>query len=288
MIAFDYHKAFSRNIGWFTHAEQDILRNRRVAIAGLGGVGGVHLLTMARLGIGHFRLADFDSFGIENFNRQAGAAMSTLDQPKLDVLCAMARDINPELSIELFPAGVSNDNLDAFLNGADIYIDGLDFFAFPARRATFAACARLNVPAVTAAPMGMSAAMLTFMPGEMSFEDYFRFEGLDETRMAIQFMIGLSPKALHRHYLVDRTAVNLPEQRGPSTIIACQLCAGMAAAEAIKILLKRGEVTPAPWSTQYDAYQQKLTRTYRKNGNAHFRQKLLFKILNRQFSSPQA
>ena len=53
-MSFDYGTAFSRNIGWVTAAEQETLRGKRVAIAGLGGVGGVHLLTLARLGIEHF------------------------------------------------------------------------------------------------------------------------------------------------------------------------------------------------------------------------------------------
>ena len=54
MQEFDYGQAFSRNIGWVTEAEQEKLRNSRVAIGGMGGVGGVHLLTLARLGISRF------------------------------------------------------------------------------------------------------------------------------------------------------------------------------------------------------------------------------------------
>ena len=54
---FHYESAFARNIGWVTNAEQAILRGKRVAIAGGGGVGGVHLLTLARLGIGAFHIA---------------------------------------------------------------------------------------------------------------------------------------------------------------------------------------------------------------------------------------
>ena len=46
-ITFDYDAAFSRNIGWVTEAEQGKLRKARVAIAGLGGVGGAHLLTLS-------------------------------------------------------------------------------------------------------------------------------------------------------------------------------------------------------------------------------------------------
>ena len=53
-LSFDYATAFSRNIGWLTEAEQTVLRDKRVAVAGLGGVGGSHVLTLARLGIGAF------------------------------------------------------------------------------------------------------------------------------------------------------------------------------------------------------------------------------------------
>ena len=44
---FDYQRAFSRNLGWVTAAEQETLRHKRVAIAGMGGVGGAHLRTLA-------------------------------------------------------------------------------------------------------------------------------------------------------------------------------------------------------------------------------------------------
>ena len=79
---FDYHEAFARNIGWVTEAEQAALRGKRIAIAGMGGVGGVHLLTLTRLGIGAFNIADMDTFDVVNFNRQAGASMSTVGQPQ--------------------------------------------------------------------------------------------------------------------------------------------------------------------------------------------------------------
>ena len=75
---FDYFKAFSRNIGWISREEQILLGQKKVAIAGLGGAGGEHLLTLARTGIGRFAISDFDFFDIHNFTRQAGAAMSTV------------------------------------------------------------------------------------------------------------------------------------------------------------------------------------------------------------------
>jgi len=286
--AFDYNEAFSRNLGWFTGVEQQKLRNSTVAIAGLGGVGGIHLLTLARLGVGRFHIADFDTFDVANFNRQVGATMSTLGQRKLDVLAAQARDINPEVKLTLFPQGVSAESPDDFLRGADIYIDGLDFFAFSARRATFAACHRLRIPAVTAAPLGMGSALLVFLPDRMSFEEYFRLEGCDETEQALRFLVGLAPAGLHRPYLVEPSRIDLAARRGPSTMIACNLCAGFAAAEGIKLLLGRGEVRAAPWGLQYDAFRNKLVRTWRPGGNNNPLQRLIMTIGRRQLARKPA
>lgn len=269
MRNFDYKTAFSRNIGWITEAEQIALQSKRIAIAGMGGVGGSHLLTLARLGIGAFNIADFDAFEIANFNRQAGAMMSSLDKPKVEVLADIALDINPELAIRQFPGGISEANLDDFLENTDLYVDGLDFFAVSARRAVFAACHRLGIPAVTAAPLGMSAAVLVFMPNKMSFEEYFCLEGCTEEEMLIRFLVGLSPAMLQRNYLVDSSKVDLLRHKGPSTIMACQLCSGLAVTEVLKILLGRGKVIAAPHGYQFDAYRNRLAKTWRPGGNHH-------------------
>ena len=88
--SFDYDIAFSRNLGWVTEAEQAVLRSRRIAIAGLGGVGGSHLLTLTRLGVGKFNIADLDVFELANFNRQAGASLSHIGRTKVEVLRELA------------------------------------------------------------------------------------------------------------------------------------------------------------------------------------------------------
>ncbi|WP_157265197.1 ThiF family adenylyltransferase [Azohydromonas aeria] len=282
---FLYQDAFSRNIGWVTRAEQAVLRGKRIAIAGMGGVGGVHLLTLARLGIGSFRIADFDVFDVVNFNRQVGATMSTLNQPKAEVLKAMALDINPELDIQAFGGGVNRDNVDAFFDGVDLYVDGLDFFAFSARQMAFHACHERRIPAVTAAPLGMGSAVLSFLPGQMSFEEYFGWGDHDEDEKALRFLVGLSPAGLHSRYLVDPTTLNLAERRGPSTIIGCQLAAGMAAAEAAKILLGRGKVWAAPYGLHFDAYLNRHVRTWRPGGHRHPLQRLALSIGRRRIAA---
>lgn len=282
MRIFNYNDAFSRNIGWVTDAEQAKLRKSRVAIGGLGGVGGVHLLTLARLGVGKFNIADFDVFDIVNFNRQVGATMSSLERRKLDVLSEMLRDINPEVELNTFEEGVTADNIDAFLNDVDVYVDGLDFFVFDARRKTFSACEARGIPVVTAAPLGLGSALLVFGPGGMPFEDYFGFEGCDDLEMAIRFLVGLSPGMLQRGYVADMTRVNLHERRGPSCIAACQICGGVAAVETLKLLLNRGGVKLAPWGSQFDAYRMRYIRTWRPGGYRNPLQRLMNYLVRTQ------
>ena len=132
-----YHyleEALSRNTGFISKAEQDRLINAKVAIPGLGGVGGAHLVTLARMGIGRFHLADFDVFEPANLNRQYGAKTSQLGRSKLDVMIEEVMNINPYLEIRKFPDGVGKHNLKAFLNDVDVVVDGIDFFNFDARR----------------------------------------------------------------------------------------------------------------------------------------------------------
>jgi molybdopterin/thiamine biosynthesis adenylyltransferase len=283
--AFCYQLAFSRNIGWVTIQEQQILRHKRVAIAGLGGVGGAHLLTLTRLGLGSFRVADFDEFNLVNFNRQVGANISSLGKPKTDVLVAMAKDINPGLDIEIFPDGINKENLREFLTDIDVYVDGLDFFVFSDRQATFSACAELGVPAITAAPLGMGAALLNFLPGKMTFEEYFQWGDLPEEEKALRFLIGLAPSGLHAKYLVDPTTINFKERRGPSTMMGCDLCAGMVATEALKILLNRGRVFAAPHVIHFDAYRNKLKHNWRPGGNNNPLQRMILAIAKRRLDT---
>lgn len=285
MPNFDYTTAFSRNIGWLTPEEQSVLKRSRVAIAGLGGVGGSHLLTLARLGIGNFNVADFDQFELQNFNRQVGASVSNLGQAKVDVLARMALDINPELDIKRFPHGVLANNLDTFLEGADVYVDGIDLFAVEARRMVFAACHERGIPALTAAPLGMGVALLYFKPGKMSFETYFRLAGHSTQEQLARFIVGLSPRVLQRPYLRVRKAVDFANARGPSTAMSCELCAGVMGTEVLKVLLKRGTLKAAPWGMHFDAYRQKLVHTWRPFGNANPLQQMLLWLVRPQLNN---
>jgi nitroreductase len=284
---FSYAQAFDRNIGWVTEAEQASLRGRCVAIAGMGGVGGWHLLTLVRMGIGRFRLADFDTFDIANFNRQAGATMDSIGRPKLDVMAEMALAINPELEIARFPHGVTDANIDDFLDGADLFVDGFDFFALGIRRLVFARAEQLGIPAVTAAPIGLGTGYLAFVPGGMPFEEYFRFEGQTENEQYLRFLMGVAPQGLHRAYLVDPSRINLAEKRGPSMGASCQLCAGVVGTMALQLLLQRPGLRAAPYHHHFDPMRGRLAVTRLPQGNDTPSQRIRLALARKMLAKPK-
>jgi len=254
-------EAFSRNIGLLTQAEQDKLANAKVAIPGMGGVGGVHLITMTRTGVGKFHIADFDTYNPVNINRQFGARVPDFGRPKMEVMKEEALSVNPYLEITEFPEGISGSNIDDFLEGVQVVIDGLDFFAFDIRRLLFNRAREKGVCVITAGPLGFSSAMLIFSPHEgMSFDEYFDINNpMPEKEKLLRFAMGLAPRATHIKYM-DLSRVDLESKAGPSLNIACQICSGMAATEAVKIILNKGKIKPVPYFFQFDPYVQR----YRK------------------------
>lgn len=256
----DYAQSFCRNIGLVTPEEQQNLRNRRVAVAGLGGVGGVALTTFARMGIGKFSLADFDTFGLANMNRQAGAARSTIGRPKLDVMAERVRDINPEVDVRLFPHGVRPENVDAFLAEADVVLDSVDFFSIDARTLIHQRARALGKPVLFSAPLGFSATLHVFTPEGMSFERYFDFRpGMSKFDRLIAFAVGLAPRGTHWAYM-DLKKVSVAERAGPSLAGACDLSAGLVATEALALLLNRRPPRAVPCFTQFDPYRRKFVQ----------------------------
>ena len=192
----------------------------------------------------------------------------------------MARDINPELQLTVFE-GVTEHNSTPFWMASICVSTGLISLLFRAQAGLSRLCAA-GIPATTVAPAGMGAALLNFLPGRMTFEEYFRWDGCSDDDMALRFLIGLSPAMLQRGYLVDPTAVDFKARKGPSTVMACDICAGMAATEALKILLHRGEVVTAPHGVHFDAYRNKLVRTWRPWGNRNPIQRLTLAVARRQ------
>lgn len=264
-----FHDAFIRNIGLLTEEEQKILRESRVAIVGCGGVGGYHLLTLLRLGVGNFTIADMDTYSLVNIQRQAGAYMDTIGRNKAEVMQKMALSINPHVQIRHFPEGVTVNNVTSFFDGADVFIDGIDFFSIEERRLLFRTALQNGIYAVTAGPLGFSGALLVFSPEGMSFDEYFDLHDKQSyEEKLIAFGVGLAPASLHMHY-IDLDSVDLRSKKGPSLVSACMLCGVLAATETINILLKRRRPKAVPHYLQFDPFLRQCKSGYLRKGNRH-------------------
>lgn len=278
--------AFSRNIGLLTESEQKKLRQSRIAIPGMGGVGGIHLITMVRSGIGKFNISDFDIFEPVNANRQYGANTSTYGRSKLEVMKEQALLINPYLEINTFPDGIHPGNVDKFLEDVDVVLDGLDFFNFDIRRLLFNRAREKGVFVITAGPMGFSSALLVFSPHYgMNFDEYFNItENMKPEDKSLSFALGLAPRPTHIKYM-DFSKVDLEKKAGPSLNVSCQICAGMAGTEALRILLKKKGLKPVPYYVQFDPYLMKLKKGKLYFGNKNPIQRIKMAVVKRLLES---
>lgn len=255
MSSWDYNIAFSRNLGLLAKEDIPKIRAARIALPGMGGVGGIHLLTLVRQGFEKFTIADFDHFELGNFNRQYGAEMASIGKPKVEWMAEAARKINPEVDIRIFPKAIDASSAAEFLMDCSVIIDGIDAFSTQARRDLFRVARERNIWVVTAGPLGFSTAWLSFDPAGMTFDKYFGFkDGQSELEMFARFIAGLAPRRLHMPYM-DLAYLDIKRHRGPSSILSCQLCAGVAAAETVKIVTGKGRVKAVPHYQQFDAYR---------------------------------
>ena len=283
-MVFEYKEAFARNLGLVTEDEQLVLKSKKIAIAGMGGVGGSHLQILTRLGIQRFHIADMDHFELVNFNRQSGSMMSTLGKSKVEVMRDSVLDINPDAEIKIFPQGVTESNIGEFLDGVDVYVDGLDFFVLDVRARIFEECRKRGIPAVTAGPVGWTTSYLVFDPYGMSFEEYFQLRKKSDLQKAVQFLVGLSPALAQRDQVVDERFVRLAEKRGPSLATACYACSAVMGTEVLKMLLGRGKTYYVPWAMQFDMYKNRYHKVYNWLGNRNFLNKIKIKFISKKIA----
>lgn len=273
-----YDQAFVRNLGLISSTDQEKIKTARIAIAGVGGVGGDHAITLARMGFENFHLAEFDDFDVKNFNRQYGAFVDTIGRPKIEVIRQELLRINPHAKIQIFPNGITPENIDAFLDKVDVYVDGLDAFEISMRRTVFQRCYEKKIWAVTAGPLGIGVAWLVIDPNQMSFEKYCGFsDQQDHLEQFAAFIAGLAPAFLHLPY-IDRSKVSIKSRSGPSNIASCKLCAGIVGAEVMKIITQRGTVHSVPSYQQFDVF-----RLAYKRGRVWLGGRNPFSILKRKF-----
>ena len=146
-------EAFSRSLMLLGQAAMDKLAASRVAVFGLGGVGGAAAEALARTGVGHLDLFDGDSIAASNLNRQIIALSSTLGQPKAEVMCRRVLDINPLADVRENVVFYTPANADSFdLTAYDYILDCVDMVAAKLELAIRAY--RLGIPLISAMGAG--------------------------------------------------------------------------------------------------------------------------------------
>lgn len=125
----DYYRLRTiRNRNIITQEQQEYLRTAVVAVAGLS-VGLNTVLSMVRLGIGRaYKLADYDSVSVSNFNRSVYTLMN-VESSKVLVAAREILAIDPYMHIDMYPEGLTTDGLPDFIEGASIIIDTFDAFS---------------------------------------------------------------------------------------------------------------------------------------------------------------
>ena len=121
------------------------LKNARVAVFGLGGVGGYVVEALARSGVGHLVLVDHDTVSQSNINRQILALHSTIGLPKAEAARLRVLDINPEADVRAVTAFYCPDTADQFdFSGYDYVVDAID--TVTGKLALIAASKEADVP----------------------------------------------------------------------------------------------------------------------------------------------
>ncbi|MBS4217048.1 tRNA threonylcarbamoyladenosine dehydratase [Bacillus sp. FJAT-49711] len=122
---------FSRNELAIGKDGLELLKNSTVAVLGVGGVGTFAAEALARSGVGKLILVDKDDVDITNVNRQLIALLSTVGQPKVDLMKTRIEDINPECEVVALKMFYTEDTYEAFFeHQPDFVVDASDTISY--------------------------------------------------------------------------------------------------------------------------------------------------------------
>ena len=139
---------FSRNELAFGKEGLDIMKNTTVAILGIGGVGTFAAEALARSGIGRLILVDKDVVDITNVNRQLIALLSTIGQPKADLMKERIKDINPDCEVIALKMFYTEETYEEFFKyGVDFVVDASDTIIYKIH--LMKECLKRNIPIIS-------------------------------------------------------------------------------------------------------------------------------------------
>ena len=155
---------YLRNHNAISEGEQAILATKRVLVVGCGGLGGMVIECLARIGVGHLRVVDGDVFEESNLNRQLLSSTMNLNRPKTLAAKQRVMAINPLVEVDVVQAELTEENNADLLADCDVAVDCLD--NIPARLLLQQAAKTAEVPLVHGAVAGWLGRICVIQPGE--------------------------------------------------------------------------------------------------------------------------
>lgn len=148
----------------FGEAGQRKLKAARAVVAGLGGLGSPASIYLAAAGVGHLTIIDSTLVELSNLNRQVLHLESDVGQPKAKSAIEKLKVMNSGIKVEGIFRQITTENVDRFVKGVDVVIDGTDNYA--TRYLLNEACVQNRVPFIHGAVEGLVGQMMTILPGK--------------------------------------------------------------------------------------------------------------------------
>ena len=178
---------YDRNIPALTEQECALLRTKKVAVIGCGGLGGYLIEYLSRIGIGAIRAVDGDVFDETNLNRQLLSDCAAIGNSKAEAAAARVRLVNPEITVEAIPVFLKEENAAELISGCEAVLDALD--SIPARKTLARACAAAGIPYVYGSISGWIAQAGISMPGDGMMDILYP----DSTRIRDKSVLSFTP-----------------------------------------------------------------------------------------------
>ena len=165
----NYEDLFYRNYSIFTREEQEKIRQGRILIVGCGGIGGTVAVILARSGVEHFTLVEFDQYDLSNMNRQIGCFAETIGRNKAEVIRDLILRINPRAEVKVYPEMLTHSQIASLMADADLVFPAADDLAFSFF--IFRDARRLGKPGLLVLPSGTWANVSLVLPSGPTVED---------------------------------------------------------------------------------------------------------------------
>lgn len=169
------------------------LKNAKVCVVGIGGLGNPIATRLVAMGIGKLRIVDRDVVELSNLHRQTMFDESDIDQVKVEVATKKLQKMNSDVQIEALAVSVNDYTALDIVDGCDVVIDALD--SVNARYSLNKACIKMNIPFVTGAAVGVSGQAFTIIPHKTACY-HCLFPALDEDSMPTCSTEGVHPSIL--------------------------------------------------------------------------------------------